>query len=773
MTSGSEFKLGNSNGNSVDLAKLKSGVKRADFESDAKMLQVFDAIDSNSNQTLDMNEVTVFTENMNTAANGDETITKKEAEQIFKAQQERAKSQGEDAKKYDIKAKDLFGFVNKFLEVSANSPVKSSVVDELGNQTLTYEDGSQEILNKDGSKILLQVVDGKKMSKTLDKDGNITEDNYIDEESGETETLSYENGKLKSHVLKNGNTTTFLGIEDGFSKGKPVKQIIGQGTEDEQVINYDYTSENSYTASSKKGNILETVEVTDGNIEVSNKAVYKNGIKIQEISVNKEGTQTNKIFDTNGNLKYDSITTIDGTTTETTYNESGRKLQSVITSPDGTIKTAKYDGKGNTLVVVQNGETIDNLGKKFDRTTAELAHTNKGTVHYQNKTPYFLAGETVKVSGEFTADYAGLQGRLSAKQVKQQFAEQEMQRVAQRLNGKELKEVLVERDYANLTDYAKDLLRSELGREPNTNEITSKANELAVINGNNQIVPKKGMKLQTTKTEAELKQERGVKALQERESKELQEKQAWKSKMEAAGTEISKTLYTELRRTEFSTVDDNKKFNEALSKIYSQNVVEVIRAYDKKSPDESLVEAISDETTSSGRAIRNAESHIFNALYSRAKSAGYSEQDLENFKLKANFAIKNNNSKDMDTVMYDLVQAIENNEALSQTEVINVKSQTFAQSSNQAVKLLEEEYQSAEHALKEHKETSGWSAGAVHYLRDGYNLLFDVEMSPTQIDKYMKEYKADLDGLKALSESSTRMPSIAQISQNATTESAF
>lgn len=754
MTNGNEFKLGGKNANSVDLAKLKSGAKRADFESDAKMLKVFDAIDSNSNQTLDMDEVTVFTDGMKQAANGDDTITKKEAEQIFQNQQQRAKAAGEDAKKYDVKSKDLFDFVNKFLNVSENSPVKSSVVDENGNQTLTYEDGSQEILNKDGSKILIQVIDGKKVSRTFDKDDKPTEVVYEDEESGETETLSYENGKIKSHVIQNGNTTTILGVEDGFSKGKPVKQIIGKGTENEREVKFEHTGEKSYTASTKIGDITETVTVNDGVVESTNKAVYKNGVKVQEISVDKDRTQTSKIYDANGKLKYDSITTVDGKTTETTYNESGRKLQSVITTPDGKVKQAKYDGKGNTIVVVQNGETIDKLGKKFDRTTAELAQTNKGHVYYNNGKPYFTAGQEVKVSGEFDADFNGLQGRLSSEQVKAQYEADEQSRIAQRLDGKELKEVEVGKDYANLTEYAKDLLRSELGREPSKEEYTNKANELGVINGSDSIVPKKGMKLNTTKSEAELKQERGARALQEAEAKELKEKQAWKAKMEKAGAEISNTIYTELRRTEFSTVGNNQNFKTALNKIYSQNVVEVIRAYDKKSPDESLVEAISDETTSSGKAIASAETHIFNALYSRARSLGYNNQELEDFKLRSDYAIKKNNSELMETLMYDMVQAIENRENLTHSEVIEAKYQTFTQSSSKTVQLLQDEYDAAKAALDDHKDRSGWSAGAVHYLREGYNLLWDVEYSPSQMDKYMKEYKADIDRLKSLSDAS-------------------
>jgi len=754
MTNGSEFKLGNKNASNVDLAKLKSGVKRADFESDAKMLKVFDAVDTNSNQTLDMNEVTVFVDNMKNAANGDDTITNKETQQVFQAQQERAKAQSEDAKKYDVKAKELFGFVNKFLEVSANSPVKSSVVDELGNQTLTYEDGSQEILNKDGSKVLVQIVDGKKLSRTMDKEGNVTEDVYTDEESGETETLSYENGKLKSHVLTNKAITTFLGVEDGFSKGKPIKQIIGQGTENQETVEYDYTSEDEYTRTSQKGDVTNVSRFVNGELDSSVATQYKNGIKVQELAVDGNGTQTRKLFDSNGKLKYDAVTTSEGATTESTYNDSGRKLQSVMTSPDGTVKAAKYDGRGNTVVVVQNGETFEQICQTFDRTKSELAHTNRGTVHYNNGQPYFLAGETIKVSGEFAPDFRGLQGRVSSEQAKGQYAAQEQQRVAQRLQGKELKEVTVEQNYNNWTEYARDLLRSELGKEPSKEEYTNKANDLIMLNRGIS-VPKKGMTIRTTKTEAELRQERAVQAQQKRDAEEAVQNKAWKTRMEAQGSEIADALYTELRKTETRTVDSNQNFKNALSRINSMNVVETFKAYSRKSPNESLAKAISWEVTSTNKAIRGAEGHIFSSLSARARQANVPAQHIQNFEQQAAIAMNSNSADDLERIMSDFVQAIENRENLSSREVQDVRARTFSENSSRAVQTLDAVYNDAQQILQNHNETSGWSSKAVHGLRNFYdNYLPGSYLSPDRMNTEMKQYKRDLDALRQYSSAS-------------------
>ena len=59
MTEGNFLKLGK-NGQSVDLNKLKSGIKADAFKDDVKALEIFTASDKNKNGVLDLDEVSLF-----------------------------------------------------------------------------------------------------------------------------------------------------------------------------------------------------------------------------------------------------------------------------------------------------------------------------------------------------------------------------------------------------------------------------------------------------------------------------------------------------------------------------------------------------------------------------------------------------------------------------------------------------------------------------------------------------------------------------------------
>ncbi len=767
MTNGNDFKLGSNKANSIDLNKLKSGAKRADFEADAKMLQVFDAVDSNGNQTLDMDEVTVFTNKMKESAGDDNVLSQKEAKQVFKEQQEREQTANADSKKYDIKAKNLFGFVNKFLDVSEKSKIKSSVVDDKGNQTITYEDGAQEILNKDGSKVLMSVIDGKKFSKTLDKDGKNVSDEMVNEESGETETVKYgANGKPATHTITKDNTTTYLGVKEGISQGKPVKQIINAGTPEQETIEYDYTGENSYTSTATKGDIKNTTVVENGKTQSSTATQYKNGKKVQTMSLTKDGVQTRMMYDENEKVRYESVTDAKGKTTEKTFNENGRGLQAVITNPDGKVQVAKYDGKGNTLIVVQNGETFQEICQEFDRTKAELTHTNKGTVHYKNGEPYFLAGETARVSGEFAPDHKGVKGRKSSEQVKGQYARDEQQRVAKRLQGKEAKEVTVGKNYTDWTHYAKDMLASEGIAKPSNEQITNRTNELMMMNPSIQ-VPKKGNKITALKTQAEIKAEKEAEARRQAEAQKAQQTQQSSSvqqthnaqtkkvdpRVQKEAQQIADNLYNELRKTEFATVDKNVNFKNQLNKINSENVVEVYKAYGKKSPDESLAKAISWELTSSNKAIRTSEGKIFNALYTRASKAGVNKQHIDNFRRQADLAIADNDAKALDKAMGSLVQTIDNRENLG-VNAREIQSRGTAENRNKTVHTVKGIYSEAQQSLKNHDDAQGWAGSVVKGMRN----TFGAPESPNKIKQYMATYNKQVQQLEASAKGTSTNP---------------
>ena len=76
MTEGNFLKLGK-NGQSVDLNKLKSGIKADAFKDDVKALEIFTASDKNKNGVLDLDEVSLFKDKLTQAAGDDKVLPKK------------------------------------------------------------------------------------------------------------------------------------------------------------------------------------------------------------------------------------------------------------------------------------------------------------------------------------------------------------------------------------------------------------------------------------------------------------------------------------------------------------------------------------------------------------------------------------------------------------------------------------------------------------------------------------------------------------------------
>ena len=110
------------------------------------------------------------------------------------------------------------------------------------------------------------------------------------------------------------------------------------------------------------------------------------------------------------------------------------------------------------------------------------------------------------------------------------------------------------------------------------------------------------------------------------------------------------------------------EFQAELRKINAGNVVETLRAYQKQSPDESMMEDIWDEKSSktldsSKDPRKTAINGITSKLLQRAKSAGVDASHIANFKKE--MSKYNNDKEGASEVMYGLMQAIENREAMS------------------------------------------------------------------------------------------------------------
>lgn len=100
---------------------------------------------------------------------------------------------------------------------------------------------------------------------------------------------------------------------------------------------------------------------------------------------------------------------------------------------NGKTYSIQYDGTGNTSVVVQNGESVADLAKKFGVTEEEIKNANKELL---NGKKYFNVGDEVKIPKEIEADEKALQGRKSSECAKAEFARDEQIRAQKRAEAK-------------------------------------------------------------------------------------------------------------------------------------------------------------------------------------------------------------------------------------------------------------------------------------------------------------------------------------------------
>lgn len=511
MTGDQHIQLGKKSNIKLNLGQIKSGISAAEFKGNDVMLNIFNSCDTNKNTFLEDNEVSVFKDKLTQAAGEDAILSESEAKKLIKqeqqAQAEAQKAQGQAPTKTKVKAEDLYNFANQLQTASQTSKVKSSVV-EGDKRVITYEDGAQEVINKDGSKVITTISGAIRTVQTKSPDGKLLKEENFNEETGVVEEFVFgDDGKtVKSHTRTSENARYEIGTE-GLAKGRITKEIIGKG-EEQQVVEYNYTGENDFTKNIKYKDTETSVIVENGKAVSATSTQYdENHNKLQSVHVASDGTET-KAFYQNNNVVLDVVTDASGKETITQYNESGQKLNQQITTPDGKVQVANYDGQGNTIVVVQNGETIGSMGQKFNKSTKELVIANKGHVYKDaDGNPYFLVGHQAVVPGEYPANHKGLQNRNSSAVEINEYATQEAQRVAERLEGKEQKAVTVDKDYDNWYRFAEEQLKSEGVENPTTQQINDRTNELLLLNPNVEI-PKAGLKVVAIKTDAELEAER-------------------------------------------------------------------------------------------------------------------------------------------------------------------------------------------------------------------------------------------------------------------------
>ncbi len=383
---------------------LKAGLHKTDLgeNTDNKMKSLFDIIDKDKNGVLDKEEINKFyngdgeTKGLN--RNGDGKITRREAKKFLKAHQEELKNAG-------FTKKDMIEILNQFAADGEN--IEGMTGDSQKGYEVTYKDSENK--------------------RTIDKDGNYS--NF--DKDGNGETYDVNNTHLSStKVDKENNTTTVTSYNNGEEES--IDKVVtkkNDGSETTTVQYHDFGSGSEPTTKKvEKGSTVENYDIiTDENGErterILNKTIDKgNGVKEEhKYDYREDGSFTETVKD---NAYPDNSTVYD-------CDKEGHHLSQSKTV-GGNQYSVEYDGKGNTKVVLQKGETLEQLAKEFGCSVEDLKVLNG-----DNKIAY---GDNVIVPKEFEADDDKIKNRKSSADVKSEVKAEEDAKEAERKHQAEIAE---------------------------------------------------------------------------------------------------------------------------------------------------------------------------------------------------------------------------------------------------------------------------------------------------------------------------------------------
>lgn len=398
----------------IDFSKIRSGIKKDELlkDVDKKLKPVFEQIlnkiDSNPNDNmLSRSELEAFFEEVKNLAGEDNALSKREGRK-YELDGEKIGRKGRDA---------LYALLNKLSALSED--VKEITKDKTNPdvEIIEYKNGKIEKVFPDGSRIITVKNGGKTISTTRDKDDVKTEESVT--EGDETVTTTYKDNKKTQEVITSSKHSGITTIKYDAEE-KPISQVSKK--EDGSIEEYEYIDDGNTRSprlvkTVKDGNTTvynydengiktgETVTTSDGkNIE----RTYNEDGKTEVITQNGQPTHTKK-YDSDGN--YSDSYSEDNTDVTDSYDNQDRHIEQTKVR-NGQTYNVRYDENGNTLgIIVQNGETIEDIANKFGVNVIDLIKANAGKVRGKYPNAYFNVGEEIKIPRKLAADDAALQGR--------------------------------------------------------------------------------------------------------------------------------------------------------------------------------------------------------------------------------------------------------------------------------------------------------------------------------------------------------------------------
>ena len=332
---------------------------------------------------------------------------------------------------------------------------ESVIVRNNHEQTIYTDDSGNEISElKDGDNLIERTI------KSTDDKGNVFET-----------TITFSGGRpLTQTKTKNGNTT------------------------ETTTYRYNDDAEVPYvTVETKKA---DQSKVMTNVLEIDENGNFDNEDFIDRQTTSIDGT-TIHIY-TENNCVIEQQLKPNGKKVDTLYkgdnieDYDNKKLHRVYqrTELNGEVHEVAYDGNGNTRTVVQNGESPSAIAKKFGVKESSLRKLNPA----RGKNAITQVGADIVVPGEYNADSRVMKTRKTKQGAMQDYANDEVQRTAERLYSSTMQEVTLDKDYKDAYSYARALLAADGVKNPSNQQINNKANEILVANGNIKFT--KGTKIQ-------------------------------------------------------------------------------------------------------------------------------------------------------------------------------------------------------------------------------------------------------------------------------------
>lgn len=151
---------------------------------------------------------------------------------------------------------------------------------------------------------------------------------------------------------------------------------------------------------------------------------------------------------------------------------------------DGKTYSVTYDGEGNTTgIIVQNGESIAVLAKKFGCTVEDIINANPDLVKGKGNNKYFLVGAEIKIPKELEPDDKALQNRQSKKEAIAAYEVFDTKRKAEAAEIASRKSIsFTNNDYNTYEEMAKALFAKEGNQNPSKKMLEQRIQELQESN---------------------------------------------------------------------------------------------------------------------------------------------------------------------------------------------------------------------------------------------------------------------------------------------------